>query len=77
MDLFPVLTMPCPFLCDVHHRQIQHFQQTVVSRENGFGFCHLAQLAVKAFNGVGRINQASDCFRIFEIGGQSCPIIML
>ena len=27
MDLPPVLTVSCPFFCDIHHCQIQHFHK--------------------------------------------------
>ena len=36
MDLSPVLAVACPFLRDIHHCQIQHFQQAVVGRKYGF-----------------------------------------
>ena len=60
----PVLPPSGPLLRDIHHGQIQHFQQAVIGGKYGFGFGHLAQLAVKSFDGVGRIDQASDCFWI-------------
>ena len=50
VDHTPVLPPAGPLLRDVHHGQIQHFQQAVVGGEHGFGFCHLAQLAVEALD---------------------------
>ena len=32
MDLTPILTVACLFLWDIHHSQIQHFQETIVER---------------------------------------------
>ena len=43
MDAAPVLPPTCPLFRNIHHRQIQHFQQTVVRRENALGFCDLPQ----------------------------------
>lgn len=74
MDLAPVLTVACPLLCYVYGCQIQHFQQTVIGWKYGLGFCHLPQLAVNPLNGIGRVDQMSDCFRILEIRGQDCPV---
>ena len=53
----PVLPPSGPLLRDIHHGQIQHFQQAVIGGKYGFGFGHLAQLAVETLNGVGGINQ--------------------
>ena len=53
MDQAPVLTASSPFFANIYHGQIQHFQQAVIGRKHGFGFCHLAQLAVNTLNGVG------------------------
>ena len=74
MDQAPVLTASSPFFGNVHHGQIQHFQQAVISRKHGFGFCHLAQLAVKSFNGVGGIDQAPYLLGILEIGAEIGPV---
>ncbi len=76
MDLAPVLTVACPLLCYVHGCQIQHFQQTVIGWKYGLGFCHLSQLAVEPLNGIGRVDQTSDRFRILEIRGQGCPVFI-
>lgn len=36
MDNAPIPALACPFFRDVHHRQIQHFQQAVIGRKHGF-----------------------------------------
>ena len=64
-----------PFFRDIHHGQIQHFQQAVVGGEHGFGFCHLAQLAVEALDGIGGVNQPPHLLRVLEIGAQVCPVV--
>ena len=57
VDHTPVLPPAGPLLRDIHHGQIQHFQQAVIGGKHGFGFGHLAQLAVETLNGVGGVNQ--------------------
>lgn len=57
MDDAPILTPPSPFFGNLHHSQVQHFQQAVIGRKNGLGLGHLTKLAVKALNGVGGIDQ--------------------
>ena len=75
VDHTPVLPPAGPLLRDVHHGQIQHFQQAVVGGEHGFGFCHLAQLAVEALDGIGGVNQPPHLLRVLEIGAQVCPVV--
>lgn len=67
MDDAPVLAPPSPFLGNIHHSQVQHFQQTVIGGENRLGPGHLAKLAVEALNGVGGIDQPPDFLGI--LGG--------
>ena len=67
VDSAPVLPPPRPLFCNIHHRQIQHFQQTVVCRENALGFCDLPQLPIKSFNRVRGIDQTADFLRILEV----------
>ena len=74
MDQAPVLMAISPFFGNVYHGQIQHFQQAVISRKLGFGFCHLAQLAVKSFNGVSGVDQASYLLGILEVGAEIGPV---
>ena len=52
----PVLPPASSFGRDVDHRQVQHFQQTVVCRKDRPGFGQLPQLAVEARDGVGRVD---------------------
>ena len=69
MDNAPIPALARPFFRDVHHRQIQHFQQAVIGREYRFRLGNLAQLAVEAFYGVCGINQRPNLLRILKIGG--------
>ena len=48
MDLTPILTVACLFLWDIHHSQIQHFQETIVGRKYRLGFGDLLELTVKS-----------------------------
>ena len=74
MDSAPVLPPTRPLFRNIHHRQIQHFQQTVVCRENALGFCDLPQLPIKAFDRVRGIDQTADFLRIFEVGAEVSPV---
>lgn len=56
------------------NKKKQHFQQTVVCRENTLGFCDLPQLPIKAFNRVRGIDQTADFLRIFEVGAEVGPV---
>lgn len=76
MDLSPVLAVPRPFLGDIHSCQIQHFQQAVIRWKYRFRFGNFPKLTVKALNSIGSINEPSDSFRILEISGESCPVVM-
>ena len=38
MDLSPILTVSRPFLGDIYHGQIQHFQETVIGWKYRLGF---------------------------------------
>lgn len=60
VDHAPIHAPPRPFLRNIHHRQIQHFQKAVVRREYRFRFGHLSELAVEAFDGIRGINQSAD-----------------
>ena len=57
VDDSPVLPATGPFLRDVQHGQIQHFQQAVIRGENSLGLGHLAELTVETLDCVGRIDQ--------------------
>ena len=67
MDLSPILTMTGPFLRDIHHRQIQHFQQAVFGGKYGLGLCDFSKLTVKSFDRIRRIDQTPDRFRVLKI----------
>lgn len=75
MDAAPILLPTRPLFSNIHHRQIQHFQQTVVCRKDALGFCDLPQLPVKAFNRVRGIDQTADFLRIFEVGTEVGPVL--
>lgn len=51
VDQAPILPTSGPFFRNVHHDQIQHFQQAVIGRKHRFGLGHLVQLAVEALDG--------------------------
>ena len=70
-DLPPILTVACPFFRDIHHRQIHHFQETVIRLEEGFVFGHFSQLAVESFDRVCGIDQPTNWLRILEVHGKS------
>ena len=76
MDAAPVLPPTRPLFRNIHHRQIQHFQQTVVCGENALGFCNLPQLPVKALDRVRGIDQTADFLRIFEVGAEVRPVFL-
>ena len=75
MDHAPVLPPAGPLFGNIHHGQIQLFQQAVIGGEYGFGLGHLAQLAVEALNGIGGINQPPDLLGILEVGAQVGPVV--
>ena len=70
----PVHAPSRPFFRNVHHRQLQHFQKTVVGWEYGFRFGHLPQLTVEAFDGIRGINQPADGVGKLEISAQIYPV---
>lgn len=74
MDQAPVLTATSPFWGNVCHGQIHYFQQAVISRKHGFGVCHLAQLAIKSFNGVSDVDQAPYLLGILEVSAEIGPV---
>ena len=74
MNDAPILPPSRPFLRDVHHGEIQHFQQAVIRRENRLGFGDLAKLAIETLNGIGRIDQPTNLLRELEIRAQIRPV---
>ena len=75
VDQTPVLSPSGPLFGNIHHSQIQHFEQTVIGGEDGFGLGHLAQLAVKSLNDVGGIDQPPDLLEILEVDAQVGPVV--
>ena len=75
VDHAPVLPSASPFLRNIHHGKIQHFQQTVIRRKHGFCLGHLPKLAVKALDGIGRIDQTANLLGVLEIGAEIRPVI--
>ena len=75
MDHAPALPPAGPLFGNIHHGQIQHFQQAVISGEYRFGLGYLAQLAVEALNSIGGIDQPPDLLGILEVGAQVGPVV--
>ena len=48
VDQAPVLSPSGPLFRNIHHGQVQHFQQAVIGGKDGFSLGHLAQLTVEA-----------------------------
>ena len=74
VDQVPVLPPPSPLFRNVHHGQIQHFLQAVISGKDGFGLGRLAQMAVEALNGVGGEDQPAHLLGVLEVGTQIGPV---
>ena len=70
----PILSPSSPFFRNVHHGQIQHFQQAVISGKHRFGLGHLAQLAVETLNGVGGVDQPAYLLGILEVATEIGPV---
>lgn len=75
MDHAPVLPPASPFLRNIRHGQIWHFQQTGIRREHRFGLGHFPELPVKALDRIGRIDQAAHLLGVLEVGAQVRPIL--
>ena len=75
VDHTPVLAPTRPFSGNVHHGQVQHFQQAVIRRKNGLGLRHLSQRAVKALNGVGGIDQPPNLLGKLEVDAQIWAVV--
>ena len=75
MDHAPVLPSASPFLRNIHHGKIQHFQQAVIRRKHRFCLGHFPKLTVEALDGVGRIDQAANLLGALEIGAEIRPVI--
>ena len=75
VDHAPVLPSASPFLRNIHHGKIQHFQQAVIRGKHGFCLGHLPKLAVKALDGIGCIDQAANLLGVLEIGAEIRPVV--
>ena len=75
MDQAPILSPSRPLPRNVHHGQIQHFQQTVIRRKHGFCLGHLPKLTVEALDGIGRIDQTANLLGVLELGAEIRPVI--
>ena len=76
VDAAPVLSATCPFFRDVLHSQIKHFEKAVISRKYGLCLSYFFQLTVKAFYGIGGVNQLSELLWEFEISAEIWPVIV-
>lgn len=74
VDHVPFLPPASPFFRNIHHGQIQHFQQAVIRREYRLFPGHFPKLPVEALDRVGRIDQVAYLLRVLEIGAQVGPI---
>ena len=74
VDQAPILPTSGPFFRNVHHGQIQHFQQAVISGKHQFGLGHLAELAVETLNGVGGVDQPAYLLGVLEVGAEIGPV---
>ena len=76
IDLTPVLTATGPLFLDVLHSQIQHLEKAVISRKHGLCLSYFLELSIKAFYGIGRIDQLPKLLRELEICAEIYPIIV-
>ena len=74
VDHAPVPLPSCPFLRDVHHRQVQHLEKAVVRRKDRSGLGYFPQLPIKPFNRIGCVDQPLHLLRILEICAEIRPI---
>ena len=75
MDNVPLLAADYPFLRYIHHGKIEHFKYGVICRKYGLDLCHLAQLPVEAFYGIGSIDKPPEFSRILKIGAEISPVV--
>lgn len=77
MDLIPILSVICPFFRNIYHSQIQHFQEAVIRGKYSLAFCDFPELTVKSPDGICGVDQTTDNIRIFEIGRQIRPVVLV
>ncbi len=61
-----ILPPSSPLSSNIHHGQMQNFQQAVVCGKDEFGLGYLAQLAVEVLNGVGGVDQPANLLRYLK-----------
>lgn len=66
--LSPVLNTTRPFADDVHRREVEHFEQSFIRREDAFTLRDFAELTVVALDDVGCVDRLSNFRWIFEEG---------
>ena len=74
MNQAPILSPSGPFFRNVHHGQIQQFQQAVIRGKHRFGLGHLVQLAVETPNGIRGVDQPVYLLGILEVGAEIGPV---
>ena len=75
--LTPVPAPSDPLFYDIHHGQIQQFEQGRTCREDRPILCYFPQQVVKVLYGIGGINQLSDLAQILKVCGKLRPVIPL
>ena len=73
----PVLPSASPFLCNIHHGKMQHFQQAFIRGKHRFCLGHLPKLTVEALNGIGRMDQSANLLGVLELGVEIRPDVPL
>ena len=74
-DDAPVRDRHRPFFAGITICKVDEFDQGSVVRKNTLVLCHLADLAMVVFHGIGRINKLPDGLRILEELAQSVPVV--
>lgn len=70
----PVLPLSGPLFRNIHHGQIQHFQQTVIDKKDRLRLGYLVQLTVEALNVIGNVNQSPHLLRVLEADAEVGPV---
>lgn len=73
--LSPVLNTTSPFANDVHGREVEHFEQSFIRREDTFPLRDFAELAVIALDDVGCVDQPPNLRRVFKEGRQLVQLL--
>lgn len=75
MDHAPILPPACPFLRDIDHGKVPHFQQAVIGGKHEFCLGYFAKLTVEALDGIGRVDEPPNLLGIFEVVAEIRPIL--